>query len=298
MAAISKVGFIGLGVMGGPMAANMKAKGSEEIIVHDISPELLKKYGEMGMTAASSYKDICAADIIFLSLPNSKIVEAVLFGADGLFENLHEGHILVDLSTIKYSTTLEIDRKVREKGVIFLDAPVSGMGARAVEGTLAVMCGGDERYFEIARPFFERIATNVQYMGKIGNGQLMKLINQLLFDINIAAVAEILPFALKMGLDPEKTVSIVNSGTARSFASEFFAPRILKDNFGDGYTMGSAYKDLESASEICASMCLPLPVLNAATQTYQAALIKGYGKEDKGSMVKVFEELFDVKFRV
>lgn len=283
--------------MGGAMAANIEVKGPEEVIVNDISSDLVKKYAEQGMTPAPSYKEICEADIIFLSLPDSGVVEKVLFGQGGIYEYLREGQILVDLSTIKYTTTLEIDRKVREKGAKFLDAPVSGMAARAVDGTLAVMCGGDEAVYEQVKPFFERVATNVQYMGKVGNGQLMKLINQLLFDINVAAVAEILPFALKMGLDPEKTVSIVNSGTGRSFASEFFGPRILEDNFRDGYTLAGAYKDLESAMDICASMRLPLPVLGAATVTYQNALRKGYGSENKGSMVKVFEELFDVKFR-
>ncbi len=297
MATIKKIGFIGLGIMGGAMAVNMASKGQEEVIIHDISADLVKQYAEKGMTPAASYKDICMADIIFLSLPDSRVVEIVLFGEGGLFENLRAGQIIVDLSTIKYSTTIEIDRKLKEKSVIFLDAPVSGMATRAVEGTLAVMCGGDKETFEIVKPYFERVATNVQYMGKIGNGQLTKLINQLLFDINIAAVAEILPFAQKMGLDPEKTVSIVNSGTGRSFASEFFAPRILKNNFQDGYTLGNAYKDLVSASEISAMESLPLPVLSAATGTYQAALRKGYAKEDKGAMIKVFEELFGVSFR-
>jgi 3-hydroxyisobutyrate dehydrogenase-like beta-hydroxyacid dehydrogenase len=297
MPVIKKIGFIGLGVMGGAMAVNMATKGQEEVIINDISVDLIKQYAEKGMTFAASYKDICNADVIFLSLPDSRVVENVLFDEGGLFENLREGHILIDLSTIKYSTTIEIDRRLKAKSVLFLDAPVSGMATRAIEGTLAVMCGGDEGIFEVVKPYFERVATNVQYMGKVGNGQLMKLINQLLFDINVAAVAEILPFALKMGLDPTKTVSIVNSGTGRSFASEFFAPRILKDNFREGYTLGNAYKDLVSASEICAAESLPLPMLVAATSTYQAALLKGYGKEDKGSMIKVFEELFGVSFR-
>jgi 3-hydroxyisobutyrate dehydrogenase-like beta-hydroxyacid dehydrogenase len=297
MAAIKKIGFIGLGVMGGAMAVNMASKGQEEVIINDISTDLVKQYTEKGMTPAASYKEICNTDVIFLSLPNSRVVEKVLFDEGGLFENLREGHILVDLSTIKYLTTIEIGRRIKEKGAIFLDAPVSGMAMRAIEGTLAVMCGGDEGTFEVVKPYFERIATNVQYMGKIGNGQLMKLINQLLFDINVAAVAEILPFALKMGLDPVKTVSIVNSGTGRSFASEFFAPRILNGNFREGYTLANAYKDLVSASEISAAESLPLPMLASATNTYQAALQKGYGNEDKGSMIKVFEELFGVSFR-
>jgi len=292
-----KIGFIGLGVMGGPMALNMLKKGSEEVIVYDISAELMKKYTEQGLTAAASYADISKCDVIFLSLPDGEIVKKVLFSPGGVYDNLKTGQIVVDLSTIKYSTTIEIDKKLKEKGVKFLDAPVSGMAARAVDGDLAIMCGGEEDVFDKIRPFFDRVGTSVVYMGKIGSGQLMKLINQLLFNINVAGMAEILPFALKMGLDPEKTVAIVNSGTGRSFASEFFAPRALQSNFQDGYPLEDAYKDMQSASEISASHNLPLPVLNAATITYQMALLKGHGKQNKGSMIHVYEDLFNVEFR-
>ena len=297
MGDIKKIGFVGLGIMGGPMALNMLKKGSEEVMVYDISAELMKKYTEQGLTAAASYADISKCDAIFLSLPDGEIVKKVLFSPGGIYENLKAGQIVVDLSTIKYSTTIEIDKKLKEKGVKFLDAPVSGMAARAVDGDLAIMCGGEEDVFDKIRPFFERVGTNVVYMGKIGSGQLMKLINQLLFNINVAGMAEILPFALKMGLDPEKTVAIVNSGTGRSFASEFFAPRALQNNFKDGYPLEDAYKDMQSASEISASHNLPLPVLNAATITYQMALLKGHGKQNKGSMIHVYEDLFGVEFR-
>lgn len=297
MGDIKKIGFIGLGVMGGPMALNMLKKGSEEVIVYDISAELMKKYTEQGLTAAASYADISKCDVIFLSLPDGEIVKKVLFSPGGVYDNLKTGQIVVDLSTIKYSTTIEIDKKLKEKGVKFLDAPVSGMAARAVDGDLAIMCGGEEDVFDKIRPFFDRVGTSVVYMGKIGSGQLMKLINQLLFNINVAGMAEILPFALKMGLDPEKTVAIVNSGTGRSFASEFFAPRALQSNFQDGYPLEDAYKDMQSASEISASHNLPLPVLNAATITYQMALLKGHGKQNKGSMIHVYEDLFNVEFR-
>ncbi|MCL1941670.1 MAG: NAD(P)-dependent oxidoreductase [Synergistaceae bacterium] len=297
MGDIKKIGFIGLGVMGGPMSLNMAKKGSEEVIVYDVSAEAVKKCAEQGLTAAASVADVSKGDVIFLSLPDSEVVEKVLFSPGGVYENLKAGQIVVDLSTIKYSTTIEIDKKIKEKGAKFLDAPVSGMAARAIDADLAVMCGGDEDVFEKIRPFFERIGTNVVYMGKVGSGQFTKLINQLLFDINVAGVAEVLPLAVKMGLDPEKIVSIVNSGTGRSFASEFFAPRALEGNFKDGYPLKEAYKDLVSASEISASLNLPLPVLNAATITYQMALLKGYGHQNKGSMIRVYEELFGVEFR-
>jgi 3-hydroxyisobutyrate dehydrogenase-like beta-hydroxyacid dehydrogenase len=134
-------------------------------------------------------------------------------------------------------------------------------------------------------------------MGAPGSGQLAKLINQLLFDINVAALAEVLPMATKLGLDCEKTGAIVNSGTGRSYASEFFIPRILAGDFSQGYPLGNAYKDLISAAELSVHEMIPLPVLQAATTTYQQALLAGLEKEDKGAMIKVYERLLGVTYR-
>ena len=134
-------------------------------------------------------------------------------------------------------------------------------------------------------------------MGGPGSGQLAKLVNQLLFDINAAALAEILPMSVKMGLDPEKVGEVVNSGTGRSYASEFFIPRMLENSFSAGYPMASAYKDLVSAAEIGSRHCIPMPVLNAAVATYQMALLRGDGDLDKGGMIRVFEDLLGVRYR-
>jgi 3-hydroxyisobutyrate dehydrogenase-like beta-hydroxyacid dehydrogenase len=134
-------------------------------------------------------------------------------------------------------------------------------------------------------------------MGRSGSGQLTKLINQLLFDMNVASLAEILPMSVKMGLDPYMVGEVVNSGTGKSYASDFFIPRILKNDFSEGYALKSAYKDLVSAAEISANLHVPLPVLGAATSTYQMALLKGYGEQNKGAMIRVFEELLGVEYR-
>jgi len=171
------------------------------------------------------------------------------------------------------------------------------MEARAIDGTLTVMCGGERAVFDKVKPLLDCIGNKILYMGGAGSGQLTKLINQLLFDINAAAIAEILPMSKKMGLDPDLVGEVVNSGTGRSYASEFFIPRILKGHFGDGYLMKHAYKDLVSGAELGASLCIPMPVLAAATATYQMALLKGHGEKDKGGMVTVFEELLGVSYR-
>ncbi|NLC52088.1 MAG: NAD(P)-dependent oxidoreductase [Firmicutes bacterium] len=292
-----KVGFIGLGQMGRHIAMNLLKKSGVELIVSDIRTDTFAEFEKQGAMTTTDSAAVAQAEIIFLSLPNSKVVKDVLLGERGIIKSLREGQIVVDLSTITYNATIEIAKALEEQGAEFIDAPVSGMEARAREGTLTVMCGGRREIFVKVKPYLECIGTKILYMGEHGSGQLTKLINQLLFDINAAALAEILPMAVKMGLDPEKVGEVVNSGTGRSYASEFFIPRILENNFEEGYSLENAYKDLVSAAELSANECIPLPVLHAATTTYQMALLKGHGKRDKGAMICVFEELLDVVYR-
>lgn len=291
-----KIGFVGLGQMGKHMAMNMVRKGGE-LIVHDVRTDSFPEFINSNAQATTNLRDVAAAEIVFLSLPGSKAVQEVLFGEGGLSSFLTKGQVIVDLSTITYTITLEIFQRLEEQGISFVDAPVSGMEAGAMEGTLTVMGGGSREAFVRVEPCLHWIGSKVLYMGKAGSGQLTKLINQLLFDINVAALAEILPMSVKMGLNPEQVGEVINGGTGRSFASEFFVPRILEGNFLDGYSLENAYKDLVSAAEISANLCIPLPVLQAATATYQTALLKGLGHKDKGAMTRVFEELLGVEFR-
>ena len=151
---------------------------------------------------------------------------------------------MVDTSTIAYGATLDIGERLAKRNIKFVDAPVSGMQSRAEQGILTIMCGGEAETIAAVGPLLRRMGNNILFMGDLGAGQLTKLINQLLFDINAAALAEVLPMAVKMGLDPEKVGAVVNSGTGRSYASEFFIPRILQNGFSDGYPMKHAYKDL------------------------------------------------------
>ncbi len=291
-----KLGFVGLGKMGRHMAMNLLKSGNE-LVVTDINADAFPEFKEKGARTTARMDEIAQSDIIFLSLPDSRIVKDVLFGENGLALNLRKGQIVVDLSTITYSCTLEISRQLGELGIGFLDAPVSGLESRAKDATLTVMCGGSPEVFEKVKPCLDCMGNNILYMGVTGNGQLAKLVNQLLYDINMAALAEILPMAVKMGLDPETIGKVINSGTGRSLASEFFIPRILKGSFSESYPLEKAYKDLVSGAEISANLGIPLPVLHAATTTYQMALLKGLGDRDKGAMICVFEELLGVKYR-
>ena len=292
---MTRIAWIGLGTMGRGMALNM-LRGSCDMAVCDLRPERLDEFRRQGIAVSANPSCAVGADFVFLSLPDTKAVEEVLCGENGL-AGRRSGGIVVDLSTISYQATLRIGEMLARRGISFLDAPVSGMKARAEDGTLTVMCGGEQGVFEAVEPYLRRIGSKVLYMGRQGSGQLAKLINQLLFDINVAALAEILPMSVRMGLDSCKIGEIVNSGTGRSYASEFFIPRTLDGVFDEGYPLESAYKDLVSAAELSAQQKIPLPVLHAATVTYQTALLRGLGAQSKGAMIRVYEELLGVSFR-
>jgi 3-hydroxyisobutyrate dehydrogenase-like beta-hydroxyacid dehydrogenase len=282
--------------MGKPIALNL-LKSGDQLVVVDRTDHAFGALRERGATCGTHASDLAGVDLIFLCLPNGKVVRDFVLGAGGLLGYLRAGQTVVDLSTITLTTTREIAEALAQKSVSFIDAPISGMEARAVDGTLTVMCGGSRGNFDRVQPYLAHIGNKILYMGPTGSGQLTKLINQLLFDINAAALAEILPMAVKMGLDPELVGEVVNSGTGRSYASDFFIPRILQRHFSDGYPLGQAYKDLVSGAELGASQCIPMPVLAAATATYQAALLKGHGEKDKGAMVHVYEDLLGVRFQ-
>jgi len=292
-----KIGFIGLGTMGKWMALNV-AKAGFPLTVFDVRPYPVKELVGAGATAGVDPADVAKRSAqIFLSLPDTHVVESVLFGEKGVVQGLSPGSIVVDLSTINYMATLRIEEALRAKGMTFIDAPVSGMEARAKDATLTVMAGGNPGALEEIRPVLNALANNIVNAGKTGNGQLTKLINQLLFNMSCAAMAEILPMAVKLGLDPEAVCRVVTTGTGRTFALEFFTPHILEDNFKPGYPLLSAYKDMESAAEISSQMKIPLPVFAATMQTYQMALSQGLGNENKGSMIKVWEKVLGVKVR-
>jgi 3-hydroxyisobutyrate dehydrogenase-like beta-hydroxyacid dehydrogenase len=186
---------------------------------------------------------------------------------------------------------------LQKHGLRFADAPVTGMEKRAKQAALTIMYGGEEDILNEIQPALEALGNRIVFMGDVGSGQLAKLINQLLFNANLAVIAEVLPMAVKLGLNPEKITQVINTGSGRSFASEFFLPNILENRFDQGYSLKNAYKDMASAAKLTADRQIPLPMVNTALTTYQMALKMGYADEDKGAMIKVFERLLKVKFR-
>ncbi len=297
---VARIALLGLGAMGHPIARNLAAKRvseAETLVAVDADPARLAGLNAPGLVATADPGDVDGAEVLFLCLPNGDVVEAALFGPGGIAGRLAPGAIVVDLSTIAHAKALTLGRAVAAAGRSFVDAPVSGAPAGAEAGTLTVMCGGDAEAVARVRPLLERIGTSILHMGPVGSGQLTKTINNVLYDINIAALAEVLPMAVAMGLDPAQVAQVVTTGTSRSYASQYFVPRILQGRFDEGYPLGAAYKDLVAAAAISAERGFPMPVTAAATATYQTALRQGHADKDKGAMVLPFEDLLGVRVR-
>ena len=291
-----KFGVVGLGQMGAPMAINL-AK-AYDVTIFDSKKEMMAAVAKKGTNALKRPEQLSKIDVLILCLPDANTVQNVLFDfKKGFTQYLKKGTIIIDVSTTEYGVTLDINNNLGNIGLHFLDAPVSGMSTGAKDATLSMMVGGDPTLFLKVKGALLKMASKIIHMGPVGTGQLTKLVNQLLFDINMAGLAEILPMAVKLGLDPEKVTEIINSGTGRSYASEFFLPNIMKGEFTKGYPMKAAYKDLISGAKISSNYKIPSPVLAAATTSYQKALLEGHGDKDKGGMILVYERLLDVMFR-
>nr|MBQ6241977.1 NAD(P)-dependent oxidoreductase [Lachnospiraceae bacterium] len=292
-----KIGFIGLGAMGMGMARNiLKKHGS--LTVYTASEEKRQRLAAEGFTIARSYADLADCDAVFLSLPDDEVVERVTLGPDGLIRHLKEsGAVVVDTSTVSPDCARMIASAFAERVGAYLDAPVSGLQARAENGTLTVMAGGDREAFDAVKPYLDMIGTTVLYMGASGCGQAAKMINNTAYDINMAGLAELLPLAVRLGLDPVQIGGILNSGTGRSYASEYFIPHILEGRFTESYPIEKAFKDLVHAEESEAAEGVSLPMTRAAADLFRRAMAQGFGPLDKGGLIRVKEEEMGVQFR-
>ena len=294
---IKRIGFIGLGQMGKWMVLNL-AKCRFALTVFDIDEKALSFFSRRDVDQTSSASELATrVDLILLSLPSPAVVEDVVFGKDGIIQGSKPGQIIVDCGTSGYSWTQNFSESLQEYGLRFADAPVTGLEQRAKDATLTIMYGGTAELLEDIRPVLEAIGNKIVNMGDIGSGQLAKMINNILYNANMAALAEVLPMAAKLGLDPEKVAETINSGSGQSFASKFFIPSILENRFDQSYSLNNAYKDMQNAAEISAHYKIPLPMINTAMTTYQTALSLGFGAEDKGAMIKIFENTIKVTFR-
>lgn len=289
-----KIGFVGVGTMGKGMALNLR-KSNCDLTIVDINEVNLKVFKEKGTKTTTNIQEVLNSDIIILCLPNTEIVERTLIGKTGILKDMKQGQIVVDCSTIDYLATTKIAEEFQKKGVEFMDAPVSGYDLRSYDGTLTIMCGGSKETFDTIKPYLDFMGQDILYMGSSGSGQLTKMINNCIYNINTAAICELLPIAVKMGLDPQVIGDVIMNSTGKSGAADYFIPRILERDFEYGISMQMCYKDMYGMSNLCTQMNIPLPTFSGALQTYQKALIKGFGHLYKGAMILPYEEMLGVK---
>lgn len=284
-------GFIGLGMMGRGMVANLVAKGSS-VVAWDIDAEAREAAAAGGARIAENVRSaVDGCKQLFLSLPDGDVVDEVLFGVEGIADRLPAGAIVIDTSTIAVEAAQRFERRLAAQGVHFLDSPVTGMETRAADGTLTVMVGGDAGAFEQVRPLLECIGTTVVHMGPCGSGQMTKTVNNVLYNVSVAAMAEMLPLAARLGLDPQSIRRVVGSGSGQSFGFDYFAERVLEGRYTEGYPMGKAFKDMLAISGHANEQRAPMPVVSGALQTYRQALAEGYGHLAKGAMIRVWDEV-------
>lgn len=289
--AIKRVGFIGLGIMGQSMAANL-LKAGYELTVWNRTASRMKPLLDAGARGASSPREAAAsADVVIAIVTDSPDVEQVLLGDDGVIHGAAPGTIVIDMSTISPERTVSMARRLAEKEIFMLDAPVTGGDVGAREGTLSIMVGGDEAVFERCRPLFEAMGRHIVHVGANGSGQTVKLSNQVIVALNLLAMAEGLAFAAKAGVDLQKMLSVVQKGAAGSWALDNLAPRVLRGDFDPGFMVKLQQKDLRLALETAEAVNLPLLGTGLVQQLLRS--VQAHGEEDDGTqaIVKALERL-------
>lgn len=287
---MSKIGFIGLGIMGFPMAGHLIAAG-HELYLNSI-PDVPAKLIEAGGTPCASAKEVAeAADIVFVMVPDTPHVEAVLFGENGVAEGISAGKTVVDMSSISPMATKDFAAKINELGCDYIDAPVSGGEVGARNQTLTIMCGASEEAFARVKPLFELMGKNITLVGGNGDGQTCKVANQIIVALNIEAVGEALLFASKAGADPAKVREALMGGFASSKILEIHGDRMVKRTFDPGFRIELHQKDLNLALSNARQMGLSLPNTATAQELFNACAAQGGSAWDHSAMVKALEML-------
>jgi 2-hydroxy-3-oxopropionate reductase len=287
-----KVGFIGLGIMGGPMAKNLMEAGYE-LVLYNRTREKAEDLAEEGdAEVAGSPKEIAeSSDVIVTMLPDSPDVRDVVVGESGVLEGIREGSLLVDMSTISPVVTEELAEKIRERGASMLDAPVSGGDVGAIEGTLSIMVGGSEEDFERAKPLFDVMGKTVTHVGPTGAGQVTKAANQVVVALTIEAVSEALVLGSKGGVAPEKILDVLSGGLAGTKVMEVKREKFLSHTFDPGFRSELHHKDLGIALAAGREYGVVLPVTAIVDQMLLTMKKKGWGSEDHSALLRVIEDL-------
>lgn len=289
-----KLGFIGLGIMGKPMAKNL-VKAGHDLTVFDFNKDAVKELVETGATAADSGKAVAEnADVIFTMVPNSPNVEAALFNDGGVAEGLSAGKTVIDMSSINPLASQGFAKRLAELNVGFLDAPVSGGEPKAIDGSIAIMVGGDQALYEKNKDLLEIMGGSVTYVGAVGAGNTTKLANQVIVALNIAAVSEGFALAKKAGLDPKMVFDAIHTGLAGSTVMDAKVPMMIDRNFKPGFRVDLHIKDLQNALDTSHALNVGLPLTAEVMEILQVVKNDGNGSDDHSAIAKFYEKMNDL----
>ena len=282
--------------MGKPMAKNL-VKGGCSLLVNDLNGDAVKELTDMGAQAATLKEIGEKCPVIFTILPNGAIVQSVLFGADGVAEGVKEGSVVVDMSSVTPTESKVCAEKLASLGVDFLDAPVSGGEPKAIDGTLAFMVGGKQEAFDRMVPYFDIMGASALLVGGTGSGSVTKLANQVIVNLNIAAVSEALVLATKAGADPELVYKAIRGGLAGSTVLDAKAPLMIDRNFVPGGKISINLKDIKNVMATAHDIDVPLPMSSQLLEIMQALKVDGHLEDDHGGIVQYFEKLAGVEVK-
>jgi len=292
-----RVGFIGLGIMGEPMAENLLKEGFP-LTVYNRTQQKAAGLKTAGARVADSPREVAAeAEIIITIVSDTPDVRSVVLGPNGVIEGVRAGSIVIDMSTISPQVTRDIAATLKAKGVQMLDAPVSGGQKGAIEGTLSIMVGGDSDALERARPVLLAMGKTITHIGSNGMGQVCKLANQIAVGLNNLAVSESLLYAMKAGADPAKVLQALQGGAANSWAFQNLAPKILLRDFSPGFMVKLQQKDLRLVLDAASDLNLPLPGTALTHQLYHAVEARSEGNEGNHALIKSLEALAGIQVK-
>lgn len=293
-----KLGFIGVGNMGGPMCRNLIKKGFD-VIVCDLDPAAVARCTKLGASTAKSAKEVAAqSDVVFTSLPGPGEIEAVTLGAGGIREGAHPGMVYVDLSTNSPSLARRLAAEFAKLGIPMLDAPVSGGVPGAEAGTVSVIVGGPKATFDQVRPMLEAIGKNLYHMGDAGAGCIAKLVNNMIAFINFSVLSEGMMMGVKAGADPQKLLDVISTSSGNSNAVGKVQRKVFKGNYQPEFALDLAHKDLRLALQLGDEMGVPLMFGGMLINLMRQARAKGYGGQDSSVMMRLLEEAMQTEIRV
>jgi 2-hydroxy-3-oxopropionate reductase len=285
------IGFIGLGIMGRPMASNLM-KAGYPLVVHSRSRGPVDELASRGAKTASSPREVAGqVDVLITMLPNSPDVELVALGKDGVAEGARRGLIFIDMSTISPIVSQKVGKALEAKGVRMLDAPVSGGEKGAIDGALSIMVGGDKAVFDQVLPIFQAMGKTITYLGPLGFGGFTKLANQIIVAVNLTALGEALTLAKKAGLDRELTLKALAGGLAGSRCLDQKTPNYVQNSYKPGFKIDLHYKDLGLIMESARALGVPLPATAVVQELFNALRVKGRGQLDHSAVITLLEDL-------